>query len=131
MRPGTDPSNMASRAEGTRSRPSPGSLDAKAVGKPQSTLRGQMPAVWKLLGPRRNLLIMGFFLMIINRISGLVLPVSSRFLFDNVFEKLQYGKLLPLIGIVLGATLIQAITSFALTQSLSVAAQRLIADLRK
>ena len=131
MRPGTDPSNMASRAEGTRSRPSPGSLDAKSEGKPQSKLRGQLPAVWKLIGPRKNLLILGFLLMIVNRISGLVLPVSSKYLFDNVFEKLQGGMLLKLIGVVLGATLIQAITSFALTQSLSVAAQRLIADLRK
>jgi subfamily B ATP-binding cassette protein MsbA len=130
---------MASRAEGTRSRPSaslpsrpsPGSLDDKSSKKKQATLRSQMPAVWKLIGPRKNLLILGFGLMIINRISGLVLPVSTRFFVDNVLDKVQSGKLLPLIGIVLGATLIQAITSFALTQSLSVAAQRLIADLRK
>ena len=131
MRPGTDPSNMASRAEGTRSRPSPGSLDAKAANKTPGKLRSQMPAVWKLLGPRKNLLILGFGLMIINRISGLALPVSAKYFVDNVLVGGHGDKLLRLIFFVLGATLLQAITSFALTQSLSVAAQRLIADLRK
>ena len=85
----------------------------------------------KLLGPRKNLLLLGFGLMLINRMSGLVLPVSTRFFVDTVLDKGQGGQLLRLIALVLGATLIQAATSFALTQSLSVAAQRLIADLRK
>ncbi len=131
MRPGTNAGNLTSRAEKTRTRPSPGSLDAKSEGKKAATLRSQLPAVLKLLKPRRNLLLLGFGLMIINRVSGLVLPVSTRFFVDTVLDKGQGGQLLRLIGLVLGATLIQAATSFALTQSLSVAAQRLIADLRK
>ena len=81
-----------------------------------------MPAVWKLLGPRKNLLILGFGLMIINRISGLALPVSAKYFVDNVLVGGHGDKLLRLIFFVLGATLLQAITSFALTQSLSVAA---------
>jgi len=60
-----------------------------------------------------------------------VLPMSAKYFVDTILNKHQAERLIPLIGIVLGATLIQAITSFALTQSLSKAAQRLIADLRK
>ncbi len=111
MRPGTNASNISSRAEGLRTRRSAGALDAKD-GKPAASLRSQMPQVWKLLGPRKNLLMLGFGLMIINRLSGLVLPVSTRYFVDGILDKGQGGKLLPLIGLVLSATLIQALTSF-------------------
>src|SRR6185369_7909858 len=67
----------------------------------------------------------------INRLSGLVLPPASRFLVDRVIGKHEYEMLKPLIGVVLAATIIQGITSFALTQTLSKAAQRLIAELRE
>jgi len=80
--------------------------------------------------PRRGLLALGFLLMIINKLSGFVLPYSSKFLIDNVVGKNQTGLLRPLVLAVLLATLIQGVTSFALTQLLSKAAQRLIADLR-
>jgi len=80
--------------------------------------------------PRRGLLALGFLLMIINKLSGFVLPYSSKFLIDNVVGKNQTGLLRPLVLAVLLATLIQGATSFALTQLLSKAAQRLIADLR-
>ena len=80
--------------------------------------------------PRRGLLLLGFGLMVINRLSGLVLPASTKFLIDNVISKRQIHLLYPLVGVVLGATLIQAITSFTLTQTLSKAAQKLITELR-
>jgi ABC-type bacteriocin/lantibiotic exporter with double-glycine peptidase domain len=47
-------------------------------------LRSVLPAVWELMRPRRGLLALGFLLMVINRVSGLVLPYSTRFLIDNV-----------------------------------------------
>jgi subfamily B ATP-binding cassette protein MsbA len=68
--------------------------------------------------------------MAVNRVSGLVLPASTKFLIDDVIGKKQVQLLLPLVLGVLGATLVQGITSFALTQILSKAAQRLIAELR-
>ncbi len=80
--------------------------------------------------PRRGLLLLGFGLMVINRLSGLVLPASTKFLIDNVINKRQIHLLYPLVGVVLGATLIQAITSYSLTQTLSKAAQKLITELR-
>jgi len=80
--------------------------------------------------PRRRLLALGFFLMVINRVTGLVLPASTKFLVDDVIGKHRTGLLLPLVGAVLVSTMLQGVTSFALTQTLSKAAQRLIAELR-
>ena len=81
--------------------------------------------------PRWALLGFGFLLMVINKVAGFVLPYSSKFLIDNVVGKNQTGLLRPLVVAVLLATLVQGITSFSLTQLLSKAAQRLIADLRQ
>src|ERR1700756_2485172 len=89
-----------------------------------------LPEIWPLLRPRRGLLLLGFCLMVINRLSGLVLPASTKFLVDNVISKRQVHLLYPLVGVVLSATLIQAITSYSLTQTLSKAAQKLITELR-
>ncbi len=90
-----------------------------------------MPEVWTLMRPRRGLLAAGFLLMVINKLAGFVLPYSSKFLIDNVVGKHQTGLLRPLVISVLIATVIQGVTSFSLTQLLSKAAQRLIADLRE
>ena len=94
-------------------------------------LKAVWPEVWKLMRPRRGLLALGFLLMIINKLAGFVLPYSSKFLIDNVVSKGQTGLLRPLVLSVLLATVIQGVTSFSLTQLLSKAAQRLIADLRE
>ncbi len=94
-------------------------------------LRTVLPAVWELMRPRRGLLALGFVLMVINRVSGLVLPYSTKFLIDSVIAKHHVELLRRLVTVVLTATIIQGITSFALTQLLSKAAQRLIAELRQ
>jgi len=94
-------------------------------------LKAVLPDVWKLMRPRRGLLAFGFVLMVINKFAGFVLPYSSRYLIDNVVNKNQIWMLRPLVLAVLLATLIQGVTSFALTQLLSKAAQRLIAELRE
>ncbi|MGH9627994.1 MAG: ABC transporter ATP-binding protein [Bryobacteraceae bacterium] len=94
-------------------------------------LRNLVPMIRELVEPRRGLLALGLVLMVINRASGLVLPASTKFLIDDVIGKARTDLLLPLIGAVIGATLIQGVTSFSLTQLLSKAAQRLIAELRQ
>src|SRR3954468_22710537 len=94
-------------------------------------LKAVWPEVWTLMRPRRGLLVIGFVLMVLNKLAGFVLPYSSKFLIDNVVTKQQTGLLRPLVAAVLTATLIQGVTSFSLTQLLSKAAQRLIADLRQ
>ena len=90
-----------------------------------------LPEIWALIQPRRGILALGFLLMAINRICGLVLPASTKFLVDDVITNRQQQLLLPIVGAVVGATIIQGLSSFALTQLLSKSAQRLIADLRK
>jgi subfamily B ATP-binding cassette protein MsbA len=87
--------------------------------------------LWELIRPRRGLLALGFLLMVINRVSGLVLPYSTKFLIDGVILKHHTQLLKPLVLAVLLATAIQGVTSFSLTQLLSKAAQRLIAELRQ
>src|ERR1035437_6470981 len=90
-----------------------------------------LPEVWQLIRPRRALLAMGLGLMVVNRVSGLVLPASTKYLVDDIIGKRHFKLLYPLVGVVLLATLIQGLTSFALTQTLSKAAQKLIAELRR
>jgi subfamily B ATP-binding cassette protein MsbA len=84
-----------------------------------------------MMRPRRRILAVGFVLMIISRVCSLVLPTSTKYLVDNVIGKRQLNLLTPLVLAVLGATLIQGITSFSITQLVSKAAQRLIADMRR
>src|ERR1019366_8139959 len=90
-----------------------------------------LPEIWQLIQPRRALLALGFGLMVINRVSGLVLPASTKYLVDDIIGKRHYHLLYPLVGLVLTATIVQGLTSFALTQTLSKAAQRLITELRR
>ena len=90
-----------------------------------------LPEIWALLHPRRGMLLLGLVLVAINRVAGLVLPGSSKYLFDNVIDKHQTKLLGPIVLAVVGATLLQGITSFTLTQVLSKSAQRMITDMRK
>jgi subfamily B ATP-binding cassette protein MsbA len=100
-------------------------------GKASEHLRGALPLLKELVRPRRRLLALGFFLMLINKGSSLVLPGSTKFLVDNVIGKQQAWMLKPLVLVVIAATIIQGATSFTLTQLLSKEAQRLIAELRR
>jgi subfamily B ATP-binding cassette protein MsbA len=90
-----------------------------------------LPQIWELIHPRRGLLLVGFVLMAINRVSGLILPGSTKYLVDDVIGKRQVRLLVPIVMAVIGATIVQGLTSFTLTQLLSKSAQRMITDLRK
>lgn len=90
-----------------------------------------LPEIWALIHPRRGMLLLGLLLVALNRVAGLVLPGSSKYLFDNVIDKHQVKLLVPIVLAVVGATLVQGITSFTLTQLLSKSAQRMITDMRK
>lgn len=98
--------------------------------RPKPPLKKVLPEIWKLVRPRRGLLAAGFALMVVNRASGLILPGSTRYLIDDVMKKRQIGLLPVIVGAVITATILQGITSFTLTQLLSKAGQRLIAELR-
>src|SRR5450631_2948363 len=102
-----------------------------AAGGSRPKLQAVLPLLWELIRPRRGLLAVGFVLMAINRVASLVLPYSTRYLIDSVIIKRNVQLLKPLVLGVLLATVIQGVTSFSLTQLLSKAAQRLIAELRR
>jgi ABC-type multidrug transport system fused ATPase/permease subunit len=90
-----------------------------------------LPDVWALIKPRRGLLAVGFVLMAINRVASLILPASTKYFIDNVILHRQVGLLTPIVLGVLGATIVQGLTSFSLTQLLSKSAQKMITELRQ
>ena len=98
---------------------------------PAERLRKLWPEVWALVKPRRGLLAAGFALMVVNRVAGLVLPYSTKYLIDDIIGQHHKELLGPLVLAVLAATAVQGVSSYSLTQLLSKAAQRLIAELRR
>ncbi len=97
--------------------------------------RISVSTVWReasdLVWAHRKRLAFGALLMLVSRLAGLVLPASSKYLIDDVIVKQRY-EMLKWIALAIGmATLIQAVTSFALTQLLGVAAQYAITEVRK
>ncbi|MBU3012128.1 ABC transporter ATP-binding protein/permease [Polaribacter vadi] len=100
---------------------------SKEKKKPKVTLK---QAFKTIIWPRRNLVFLGLILIIIRSLSGFVLPLQSKVLFDEVVPNKDFNQLYTLVAIVLGAILIQAVTSFLLTKVLSIQAQYLISELR-
>ncbi len=101
----------------------------------KSKKRFKLSDAWRdakdLIWAHRYRLALGFGLMLINRLAGLVLPASSKYLVDDVIGKGR-AELLTTLALVAGAaTIVQAVTSFALAQVLGVAAQRAITEMRK
>ena len=94
-----------------------------------------MASAWRearqLMWTHRRQLALGLALMLVSRVSGLVLPYTPKILIDQVIGKHQTGLLVPLALAVAGATLIQGLTSFALSQVVGITAQRAITDMRK
>src|SRR3954470_14833858 len=92
-------------------------------------------AAWRdareLIWQHRYRLSLGMVLMIVNRLVGLVLPTTSKYLIDDVVLKHKGELLVPLALAAGAATLVQSITSFSLSQILGVAAQRAITEMRK
>jgi ABC-type multidrug transport system fused ATPase/permease subunit len=94
-------------------------------------IKGALPELWALIRPRKGLMAIGLALMAVNRVAGLVLPASTKFLVDDVILNKHTWRLHQILIAVVAATMIQGITSFSLTQLLSKAAQRLIAEMRR
>jgi len=119
---------------GMRAERSPQGRGARAgadLPKKKIDFRKAMPEIWRLVRPRKWLLLLGLLLVAINRVAGLTLPFVSRPFVNLVLRKHESDKLMPLVVVVFIATFVQAITSFSNTQLLSKAAQRMIADLRQ
>ena len=101
--------------------------DAKKVSVSRDAWREARALVWA----HRKRLSLGLALLVLNRLTGLVLPASSKFLIDHVIGQRRTELLIWIAVAVGGATLLQAATSFALSQILGVAAQKAITDMRR
>ena len=99
----------------------------KRAGVSRSSLKN---AFREIIWPRRRLVLLGLVLILLNRLAGLVLPASTRYLIDNVIADGNLTLLYWLVGAVGSAVVVQSGTSYALTMLLSVEAQHLIANLR-
>jgi len=99
--------------------------------KPKPNYSNAWHEARQLIWQHRRRLALGLGLMLVNRLAGLVLPASSKYLIDHVIGERRVD-LLGTIALAAGAaTLIGAITSFGLSQILGVAAQRAITEMRK
>ncbi len=91
--------------------------------------------VWResreLIWAHRRQLGIGMSLMLVNRVAGLVLPYTPKILIDQVIGQHRTDLLMPLVLAVGGATVLGAVSGFALSQVVSIAAQRAITDMRK
>lgn len=84
-----------------------------------------------IIWPRKKLLFIGLILIIVSTLAGLVLPASSKYLFDDIIANRRgMSELLKFLGIVTASIVVNAIASYLLTQLLSVEAQRYISILR-
>lgn len=91
--------------------------------------------VWReakeLIWHHRRYLGIGMVLMVVSRLAGLVLPASSKILIDDILGQNRQELLMPLAAAVGAAALVQAVTSFSLSQVISITAQRAITDMRR
>jgi ABC-type multidrug transport system fused ATPase/permease subunit len=118
-------SSRLPRTEGRKGRPGE---DAKRKPPPLSVV---LRDAVELISARKGRLAVGLLLLVINRLCGLVLPGTTKWLLDDVIGKGQRQLLPALLAAAGGATLIQAVTSFALAQILGKAAQRSITEMRR
>jgi subfamily B ATP-binding cassette protein MsbA len=120
------------RAEGRSSRGYPVRSAGRAEEpKPARFTRAAWDEARALLWKHRKRLSLGLALMVVNRLAGLVLPATSKFLMDDVVGRQRWELLPTLVLAVAAATLVESATSFSISQVLGVAAQRAITDMRK
>lgn len=120
----------AARAERTPNGPR-ATIRAKAGEQPKAERRVTWRKAFRdFIWPRRKNILLGLVLIVISRAAGLVLPGSTKYLMDDVVGHQDMDMLKILLVVVSGALIVQSITSYVLTQLLSVEAQLLISQLR-
>src|ERR671913_941789 len=131
LRSGAPSMRRAERSSGGRSA---GMEAAARAGSPPKK-KIDSKAAWRefreLLWVHRRRLTIGLTLMMFSRLAGIVLPLLSKYVIDDVIGKGRVELLMPIAMAAGAATIVQAVTSFGLSQILGVAAQRAITDMRK
>ena len=93
-------------------------------------LRALLPEVWALMRPRRGVLALAFVLMAREPCGGPRAAPLDPLLHRRRDRPRPVEWLVPLVLGVLGATAVQGLSSYALVQLVSKAAQKLIAEMR-
>lgn len=118
---------LSGRGGASKPRPGDGGPGKKKLPPLKNVWREAREIVWQ----HRGRLAVGLLLMLVSRLAGLVTPATSKVLIDEVIGN-NRGELLAWLAAAVGvATVIQASSSYALSQILSVAAQRAITDIRR
>jgi subfamily B ATP-binding cassette protein MsbA len=125
----SDPKPTATGASATDA-PAKGGTSKSDKKKKKVDMKRAWREAGALVRAHRTSLIIGFALMLISRLAGLLLTASSKILNDDVIGKHRSTLLVPLALACGGAALIQAITAFGLAQVVSIAAQRAITEMR-
>jgi ABC-type multidrug transport system fused ATPase/permease subunit len=121
----------------SKQRRAPGAAAEEEKSRPPISLRVVLGDAVSLVHEHRGRLLLGLGLMVINRLAGLVLPGTSKYLVDEVIQKVgldlpaRMHRLELLVLIAGAATVVQAATTFSLTQLLGIAAQRSITEMRR
>jgi len=99
-------------------------------GKKKVNYKSAWAEARRIIWNARWRLAFGSVLMLISRLASMVLPASTKYIGDEVFTNRNYS-LIKWIALAIGiSTLIQGVTSFALSQILGVAAQLAITNMR-
>jgi subfamily B ATP-binding cassette protein MsbA len=109
----------------------PPELPKKAPAKKKIRWSAAWQEARQLIWARRWRLALGGALMLVSRLSGLVLPYLSQYLVDDIINGGKRDMLPTIAWIAAGTTILQAVTSFGLSQILGVAAQKAITDMRR
>src|SRR6202162_6046354 len=112
------------RGEGRRGR-------AEAKKKKTPPFKTILRDAAELVAARKGRLALGFAILFVNRLAGFVIPFLPRYLLDEVLGEGRREVLPTLVIAAAGATLLQAVTSYSLSQILGKAAQRSITEMRR
>jgi subfamily B ATP-binding cassette protein MsbA len=104
-------------------------LRSSELGAP-ARFRDVLSAARAIVSSRRYVLLIGFVLMLVNRVSAFVIPISAKFLIDDVLGKHHTYLLKPIMAVMIAGALVQALASFGFTQLLFRSSQRMVNDLR-
>ncbi|MCB9183500.1 MAG: ABC transporter ATP-binding protein [Flavobacteriales bacterium] len=126
----TSTRTVAARAERT-----PNGPKARIRAKAGTPPKAERKITWRkafaqYIWPRRRNVFIGLVLIVVSRVAGMVLPGSTKYLLDDVVGQGDLDMLWFLLAAVVGALIVQSVTSYILTQLLSVEAQLLISQLR-
>ncbi len=99
--------------------------------KPESvSFRASLPLAWELVRPRRGRMLLGLLMLLISRAASLIVPYAPKIVLDRIIPNHELELLQPLFAVLLLSVLLQAGTSYALSQLLSLEGQRLVTEMR-